>query len=232
MLRATADVWRMRKLIVLTAAASAALAAAAVATVASPDRGAASAAPALAPAARSGRPLESAIVAGGCFWSVESNMEAVPGVVSAVSGYAGGDEQRPTYEQVSHGGTGHLESVKVTYDPGVISYDQLLRRFMRTIDPTDPSGQFCDQGPHYRTAVFVRSERQRAAAQAVKAETARELGKPVTTMVLRETAFWPAEAYHQDYARRNRAHYTAYKIGCGRDRALRAVWGGQAATHS
>ena len=211
----------MRTVIALTVAVSAGLVAAAVAAVSGPDRNAA----AFVSAPRSGQPLQTAILAGGCFWSVESNMEATPGVVSAVSGYAGGDERRPSYEQVAGGRTGHLEAVKVTYDPSVISYEQLLSRFMRTIDPTDPSGQFCDKGPHYRTAIFVRSDAQRIAADAVKADAAKTLGRPVTTMVLRESAFWPAEAKHQDFAKKNKAHYTAYRIGCGRDGALKAVWG-------
>ncbi len=165
--------------------------------------------------------LKTAVFAGGCFWSTEKAMEALPGVTSAVSGYAGGALQNPTYE--NH--RGHLEAVKVTYDPARISYAQLVDGFFHHIDPTDAGGQICDRGPSYTTAVFVEGGAETATAQAVKAQVAKTLGKPVATRILTGGKFWPAEAYHQDYARRNPASYEAYRIGCGRDRALKAVWG-------
>ena len=165
--------------------------------------------------------LKTAVFAGGCFWSTEKAMEALPGVNSAVSGYAGGALQNPTYE--NH--RGHLEAVKVTYDPARISYAQLVDGFFHHIDPTDAGGQICDRGPSYTTAVFVADGAETATAQAVKAQVAKTLGKPVATRVLTGGKFWPAEAYHQDYAKRNPASYEAYRIGCGRDRALKAVWG-------
>ncbi len=171
----------------------------------------------LAPAAQAA----TAVFAGGCFWSTEKAMESLPGVTSAVSGYAGGALQNPTYE--NH--RGHLEAVKVTYDPAKISYAKLVEGFFHHIDPTDAGGQICDRGPSYTTAVFVEGGAETATAQAVKAQVAKTLGKPVATRILTGGRFWPAEAYHQDYARKNPANYNAYRIGCGRDRALKAVWG-------
>ena len=165
--------------------------------------------------------LKTAIFAGGCFWSTEKAMESLPGVTSAVSGDAGGALQNPTDE--NH--RGHLEAVKVTYDPAKISYAKLVDSFFHHIDPTDAGGQICDRGPSYTTAVFVEGGTETATAQAVKAQVAKTLGKPVATRILTGGRFWPAEAYHQDYARKNPANYNAYRIGCGRDRALKAVWG-------
>ena len=175
--------------------------------------------------------VETAIFAGGCFWSAESDIEHVPGVVEAVSGYTGGVVANTTYDQVSSGTTGHLEAVQVTYDPARISYGQLVRRFFRTIDPTDPNGQFCDQGSNYRTAIFVANPAQRAAADAARAEANQILHGRVVTPVLPAARFWPAEAYHQDYARRHEVSYGLYRRGCGRDARLREVWGDQAAAH-
>jgi peptide-methionine (S)-S-oxide reductase len=163
-------------------------------------------------------PLKTAVFAGGCFWSTEKAMEELPGVVS---GYAGGALKNPTYE--NH--RGHLEAVKVTYDPAKISYAKLVDGFYHHIDPTDAGGQICDRGPSYTTAVFVADSAETATAQAVKAQVAKTLGKPVATRILTGGGFWMAEAYHQDYAKRNPASYNAYRIGCGRDRALKAVWG-------
>jgi peptide-methionine (S)-S-oxide reductase len=175
--------------------------------------------------------VETAIFAGGCFWSAESDIEHVPGVVGAVSGFTGGHVPHPSYELVTTGMTGHLEAVRVTYDPARISYAQLVRRFLRTIDPTDPNGQFCDQGPNYHTAIFVRDPAQRAAAEAAVAEANRILHGRVVTPVRAAAPFYPAEAYHQDYARRNSISYGLYRRGCGRDARLRAVWGAEAAAH-
>jgi len=147
--------------------------------------------------------VETAIFAGGCFWSAERDIEAVPGVIGAVSGYTGGRVANPSYEQVVRGGTGHVEAVRVTFDPARIGYGQLVRRFLRTIDPTDAGGQFCDQGPNYHTAIFVAGPAQRRAAEAAVAEANRILHGHVVTPVRAAAPFYPAEAYHQDYARRN-----------------------------
>ena len=171
---------------------------------------------------------ELAVFAGGCFWSVEANFEAMPGVVSAVSGFAGGRTANPRYEQVVRGGTGHLEAVQVTFDPARISYRQLVDRFWRTIDPTDPDGQFCDQGASYATAVFA-TPAQKQVAEASRRAAVRALGNARFTTPVRDAArFWPAEAYHQDFARLNPARYGGYTRFCGRAARLRAVWGSPA----
>ncbi|HEY0599142.1 peptide-methionine (S)-S-oxide reductase MsrA [Brevundimonas sp.] len=168
---------------------------------------------------------ETAVFAGGCFWSVEANFEAIPGVVAAVSGFAGGTTANPSYDQVVRGGTGHLEAVQVTFDPARISYRQLVDRFWLTIDPTDPDGQFCDQGPSYATAVFA-SPAQKAAAEASRRVAAARIGPTRFVTPIRDAVrFWPAEAYHQDFARRNPVRYGGYSRFCGRAARLRAVWG-------
>lgn len=175
-------------------------------------------APAAAPAAGK---LKTAVFAGGCFWSIEKAMERAPGVTAAVSGYSGGTSANPTYENHA----GHLEAVKVTYDPTKTSYAQLADYFFHNIDPTDPNGQICDKGPSYRTALFTGSAEERQAAEAAKARVQKELNVTVATQVRNAAPFWNAEAYHQDFAKKNPAHYQAYRIGCGRDRALKVVWG-------
>lgn len=165
--------------------------------------------------------LKTAVFAGGCFWSAEKAMESLPGVKEAVSGYAGGASKNPTYKNHA----GHLEVVRVTYDPAKVSYAKLVDHFFHNIDPTDPNGQICDQGPSYRTAIFVSSPEERRIAQDVAAQVARTIKKPVATTIRPAATFWKAEAYHQDYAKKNPGNYNAYRIGCGRDRALKAVWG-------
>ena len=168
---------------------------------------------------------EVAVFAGGCFWSVEANFEHMPGVVGAVSGFAGGRVANPTYDQVVRGGTGHLEAVQVTFDPARISYRQLVDRFWRTIDPTDPDGQFCDQGASYATAVFATAA-QKPAAEASRRAAAARIGPDRFVTPVRDAArFWPAEAYHQDFARLNPVRYAGYSRFCGRAARLRAVWG-------
>ncbi len=169
--------------------------------------------------------LQTAVFAGGCFWSMQHGMEDVPGVVKVVAGYSGGHVAHPSYEQVGTETTGHYESVQVTYDPAKISYAQLVDRYFHLTDPTDGHGQFCDQGPSYRPAIFVANGAEQAAAAQEKAKVSAELhGKAVATTILTAAPFWPAEAYHQDYARRNPVSYNAYRVGCGRDAALKAVW--------
>jgi len=165
--------------------------------------------------------LKTAVFAGGCFWSAEHDIEHTPGVNSVVVGYAGGAGRNPTYENHE----GFLESIKVTYDPAVISYPQLVNAFFHHIDPTDAGGQICDRGPSYRTAVFTADATEKAQAEQVKAEIGKQLGTSVRTMVLGPTTFWMGEGYHQHYAEKNPASYMAYRVGCGRDRVLRVVWG-------
>jgi len=166
---------------------------------------------------------KTAIFAGGCFWSAEHDIEHTPGVKSVVVGYSGGARKNPTYENHE----GHLESIKVTYDPAKVSYPQLVDAFFHHIDPTDPNGQICDFGPSYHTAVFVADPAERAAAEQVKSQVAKALRKPVATTILPASTFWMAEDYHQDYARKNPIAYGAYRTGCGRDARLKAVWGGR-----
>lgn len=179
-----------------------------------------------APGARAAGKIETAVFSGGCFWCMESDMKGVPGVVSVESGYTGGTLDHPSYEDVVTERTGHYESVRVKFDTSRISYAQLLGRYWKLVDPTDDGGQFCDRGPSYRTAVFVTGAEQRKIAEQSRAQAAKNLksGK-MTTQILPLKAFWPAEAYHRDYAKRNHVAYEAYRTGCGRDRRLAQVWG-------
>jgi peptide-methionine (S)-S-oxide reductase len=178
---------------------------------------------AVATTASAASDLRQAVFAGGCFWSAEHDAEHLPGVKAVVVGYAGGARANPSYRDHE----GHLEAIRVTYDPKVTTYARLVDGFFHNIDPTDPDGQICDQGPSYRTAVFVAGPEERAQAEAVKAQISKRLGKPVETQILPAGRFWMGEGYHQDYARKNPAAYNAYRVGCGRDRALRAVWAGR-----
>nr|WP_295370478.1 peptide-methionine (S)-S-oxide reductase MsrA [uncultured Sphingosinicella sp.] len=175
-----------------------------------------------APNAQNGQ--TSAVFAGGCFWCTESDFDKIPGVISTTSGYIGGKVRNPTYNQVSAGGTGHIEAVKVVYDPRRVSYAALAERFFRTVDPLDAGGQFCDRGYQYRSALFV-TPQQRAAAQAAKAKAAAALRKPLATLILPAATFYPAEGYHQDYYKKNSVKYRFYRWNCGRDARLKQVWG-------
>jgi peptide-methionine (S)-S-oxide reductase len=174
-----------------------------------------------------------AVFAGGCFWSQEKAFEAVPGVVSVTSGYSGGKEKNPTYEEVGSGMTGHAESVKVVFDPSKVSYERLLDVFWHNIDPQDSGGQLCDRGAEYRSVIFTQSDAQRAAAE----ESRRRLeqdpkfkGK-IATQIVSFTAFYPAEEYHQDFYKKNPQHYASYRMGCRRDARLKSVWGEAAGGH-
>ncbi len=172
-----------------------------------------------------------AVFAMGCFWCGETQFEQQPGVISVISGYCGGAERNPTYEQVSAGVTGHYESVQVTFDPARTSYEKLLDLFWHGIDPTQADGQFCDHGLQYRSAVFVADSTQRRAAEASKRalEKSGVLKAPIVTRILPATRFWPAEDYHQDFWRKDPLRYRSYREGCGRDRRLRELWGDRAA---
>lgn len=165
-----------------------------------------------------------AIFAGGCFWCTESDFDHIPGVVATTSGYSGGRLVNPTYEQVSAGNTGHIEAVRVVYDPRRVSYATLVDRFFRTIDPTDAGGSFCDRGYQYRSAIFVRNAEERRIAETGKARAAAALGAPIATLILPARNFYQAEDYHQDYYTRNPARYRFYRWNCGRDARIRAVW--------
>ncbi|MFN2432577.1 MAG: peptide-methionine (S)-S-oxide reductase MsrA [Gemmatimonadota bacterium] len=176
-----------------------------------------------------GRPLEKATFAGGCFWCMEPPFDELQGVVSTTSGYTGGAKENPTYEEVSAGGTGHAEAVEVLYDPAVIGYEQLLEVFWRNVDPTTPNRQFCDVGEQYRSAIFYRGETQRELAEASKheLEASGRFEDGVVTEVVPATTFYAAEEYHQDYYRKNPVRYKFYSTGCGRARRLRELWGSE-----
>lgn len=179
---------------------------------------------------------ETAIVAGGCFWCVESDFEGVPGVSDVVSGYTGGNLPNPTYE----GHDGHYEAVKITFDPSRITYAELIAKFLRSVDVTDAGGQFCDRGSAYRTAIFALDTAQAATAKAAVAEAKQALGQTVVTPVLNATTFWLAEEYHQDYAKGSKIiltragpkkqsnAYKFYRTSCGRDQRVKALWGAEA----
>ncbi|MCB1799448.1 MAG: peptide-methionine (S)-S-oxide reductase MsrA, partial [Gammaproteobacteria bacterium] len=183
-------------------------------------------APAVAAVSADGK-THLATFAGGCFWCVEADFEKVPGVLEAISGYTGGSLEDPTYEQVSGGGSGHLESVQVRYDPARISYDDLLQAFWRMIDPTDGTGQFVDRGHQYSTAVFYHDEdqKQRALASRQALADSGRYTSEVVTAVEPVGIFYPAEDYHQDYAARNPLRYKFYRYNSGRDRYLQRTWG-------
>ena len=183
---------------------------------------------ALSAAAASAGELKTAVFAGGCFWCVEADFDKVPGVVKTTSGYTGGDLENPSYKQVTYEDTGHFEAVEITYDAEQVTYEELLHTFWRTVDPLDPTGQFCDKGPSYRTAVFVADADERAAAEASKAEAEQELGQEVVTEILDLGAFWPAEQYHQNYYKKSPVKYTYYRWRCGRDARVEDLWGDEA----
>ena len=177
--------------------------------------------------------LEKAVFAGGCFWCLEHDLEDLPGVRDALSGYSGGHVERPTYRQVSSETTGHQEAVQVRFDPEQISYAELLRSYWRNVDPLDDGGQFCDRGDSYRPVIFTADAAQAEAAESSAEAAARELSQPRAALKveLREAArFWPAEGYHQNYAENNSLKYNFYRFSCGRDRRLDAVWGAEART--
>ena len=168
---------------------------------------------------------QQAVLAGGCFWCMEADMGYIPGVISVESGYTGGEEKNPTYMQVARHQTGHYEAVRVTFDPAKITYEQLLSRYWPLIDPTDAYGQFCDRGQSYAPAIFA-SPAQKVAAEKSKQQvidSGRVNGK-VIVPILPLGDFWPAEEYHRDYAKRNKADYDAYRQGCRRDQRLAQVW--------
>lgn len=179
---------------------------------------------------------ETAIVAGGCFWCVEADFEPVAGVSDVASGFTGGEMQNPTYRNHD----GHLEAVMITFDPAVVSYRDLVTKFLRSVDVLDAGGQFCDRGASYRTAIFVQGEAQRKAAKAAVAEAEAALGQKVVTPVLEAGTFWMAEAYHQDYyksseivltragPKKKSNAYKFYREACGRDARLRELWGAEA----
>jgi len=171
--------------------------------------------------------LARATFAGGCFWCMEPPYEKLPGVVEVISGYTGGRQPNPTYEEVSSGGTGHLEAVQVVYDPARVSYAKLLEVFWRNVDPTTPNRQFCDVGEQYGTAILYDDEEQKRLALESKAqlERSKPFAQPIVTPVLAASEFYRAEEYHQDYYKKNPVRYRLYRFNCGRDRRLTQLWG-------
>ncbi|MEO6362185.1 MAG: peptide-methionine (S)-S-oxide reductase MsrA [Caldimonas sp.] len=174
-----------------------------------------------------------AVFAGGCFWCVESDFDKVDGVLSTTSGYTGGNVANPTYEQVSAKRTGHAEAVEIVFDPRKVSYEKLVEHFWRTIDPTTKDRQFCDAGSPYRSAIFAQDAEQLRVAQASKAalEKSKPFKEPIVTEVVSGGPFYPAEAYHQDYYKKNPVRYNYYRLTCGRDARVKELWGSQAAAH-
>jgi peptide methionine sulfoxide reductase msrA/msrB len=168
-----------------------------------------------------------AYFAGGCFWCTEADFEKVGGVIEAISGYTGGHVANPTYKQVSKGGTGHVEAVKVVYDPAKVTYEELLQVFWMHVDPTDGDGQFVDRGSQYRSVIFYANEQEHRLAEASKERLAASgrFAKPIVTDILPLGPFYPAEAYHQNYYKRNPIRYRWYRHGSGRDQFLKKVWG-------
>ena len=181
----------------------------------------------LLPAAQAQQATSKAIFAGGCFWCVEADFDKVPGVLSTTSGYIGGKVANPTYAQVSAKGTGHAEAVEIVFDPAKVSYEQLLERYWRTIDPTTQDRQFCDAGSPYRTAIFALDAAQLKAAQASLAalEKSKPFLEPIVTQIVLAGPFYAAEAYHQDYYKKNPIRYQYYRTSCGRDARLKQLWG-------
>ena len=168
---------------------------------------------------------ERAVFAGGCFWCMEEAFEQIPGVSSVVSGYTGGHVDNPSYRQVTSGSTGHYEAIEVQYDPGRVSYAELLEHFWRNIDPFDSIGQFCDKGSQYLTAIFYADSEEEALARQTKAEVQARFGQSVATEILPQETFYEAEGVHQNYYLTNSGRYKLYKFGCGRPQRLEQLWG-------
>ncbi len=180
---------------------------------------------------------ETLTVAGGCFWCVEADFEKVPGVKDVVSGYTGGDVENPSYRQVVNGGTGHIEAVQIQFDPDIVSRQELLSKFIRSVDPTDAGGQFCDRGFSYTTAVFVSNPQEREVAKAVLSKAQKQLGQTIVTPIRDIAPFYVAEDYHQDYYKSSglvitragpktkASAYKFYRQACGRDQRVRDLWG-------
>jgi len=183
--------------------------------------------PVAAPAQAPAPPAKSVVAtfAGGCFWCVEADFDKVDGVISTTSGYTGGSVANPTYQQVSAGGTGHTEAVKVAYDPAKVSYEKLLDVFWHNHDPLAKNAQFCDHGEQYRAGIFYHDEDQRRLAEASRQAVQKRFKEPVQTEISPAGAFYVAEDYHQDFYQKNPVRYKFYRYNCGRDKRLEQLWG-------
>lgn len=171
--------------------------------------------------------LSEATFAGGCFWCSESDFQKIKGVAEVISGYTGGETPNPTYEQVSSGRSGHLEAIKVLYDPDLVCYEELLNVFWKHIDPTDPGGQFVDRGTQYTTAIFYHDDEQKKLAEESRKRLndSGRYNKPIVTRIAKASEFYQAEEYHQDYSRNNPMRYKLYRSRSGRDQYLKRIWG-------
>jgi peptide-methionine (S)-S-oxide reductase len=165
-----------------------------------------------------------ATFASGCFWCTEADFDKVRGVISTTSGYTGGTVANPTYRQVSSGGTGHAEAVRVVFDPSIVSYEQLLDHFWHNVDPFVANRQFCDVGNQYRPEIFFHTDAQRVAAEASKARMQKLFTEKIVVAISPAGPFYPAETYHQDYYKKNSAQYRFYRYACGRERRLQDIW--------
>ncbi|MEK6860725.1 MAG: peptide-methionine (S)-S-oxide reductase MsrA [Nanoarchaeota archaeon] len=170
--------------------------------------------------------LKKATFAGGCFWCMEPPFANLKGVKEVIAGYAGGEKENPSYEEVCSGETGHVEAVQIIYDPPEITYEELLDIFWKNIDPTDEGGQFADRGYQYKTIIFYHNKKQKELAEKSKKELEKSgrYDKPIITEIKKFTTFYPAEDYHQDYYRKNTIKYKMYRYGSGRDQYLEKVW--------
>jgi len=167
-----------------------------------------------------------ATFAGGCFWCMEKPYEAYDGILEVISGYTGGQKENPRYGEVSSGSTNHREAVQITYYPSKITYEELLDIFWRQIDPTDSGGQFADRGAHYQTAIFYSDEEEKKLAEKSKQdlEDSKKFDLPIATEIIQSSPFYMAEEYHQDYYKKNPAHYNSYYAGSGRKAYLQKTW--------
>ena len=168
---------------------------------------------------------EVAVFAAGCFWCTEADFDKVAGVKSTTSGYTGGRTEKPTYEQVSAGGTGHVEAVQVVFDPAVVTYEALLDHFWKNVDPFNARGQFCDSGESYRPVIFTANEQQRMAATKSRDRVQMQFKERIVVEIAPAAPFYRAEEYHQDYYKKNPVRYNFYRWNCGRDNRLARVWG-------
>jgi peptide-methionine (S)-S-oxide reductase len=171
---------------------------------------------------------DTATFAGGCFWCMEPPYDKLDGVTATISGFSGGTQVDPSYREVAMGRTDHTEVVQVIYDSTQVDYETLLRVYWHNVDPLDGSGQFCDRGSQYRPAIFPHNERQRRLAEASKETVAQQFSQPIQVEIVPFEAFYRAEAYHQNYYRKNPTDYQQYRTGCRRDARLQTLWGDKA----
>ena len=172
--------------------------------------------------------LETATFAGGCFWCMEPPFDKLDGVLSTVSGYTGGHQKNPSYQQVSAGSTGHTEAIQIVFDPTKVTFEKLLSVYWKNVDPTSADGQFCDRGSQYRPEIFHHDAKQKQAAnKSLNAlKTNKPFKDPIVVDITEASTFYPAEGYHQDYYLKNAIRYKFYRYSCGRDARLEELWGG------